>query len=253
MNVGELNTKQKVKDSGIESTDSGMPSGSSLRRRLIKGGVSLLARILLRLKFEGVENIPPQGGLIIATNHMSRADTPILLLNPIRADLAALVTDKYKHSPIIGFLVSSMPHIWLDRSRADFSAFREAIKYLNQGGALGIAPEGTRSKVGALIEGKPGAVLLAVRAGVPIVPVGIAGSEVFQKNLLHLRPTPVRARYGKPFRLPPFDPEDRGGYMRRATEEIMCQIAAQLPEKYHGFYHGHPRLQAILENQDSST
>lgn len=240
MNVGQLNTQGEM-EGGQDETRPG------LRRRIIKGGVNLLASILLRLKFRGVENIPAQGGLIVATNHMSRADTPILLLNPVRSDLAALVTDKYKDHPIFGYLISSMPHIWIDRSRADFSAFRAALDYLNRGGALGIAPEGTRSRVGALIEGKPGAVLLAVRAGVPIVPVGIAGSEDFQKNLRRLRATPVTVQYGKPFTLPPMDHEDRNGFLQRATEEIMCRIAAQLPEEYHGFYQGHPRLQELLQ------
>lgn len=243
MRVGELNSQGNVKDDRFKF-------GSPFRQWFVKGGIALLARILLRLEFKDVDNIPEEGGLIIVTNHMSRADTAILLLNPVRDDLAALVTDKYKNFPIISFIVSAMPHIWIDRSRADFAAFRSAIEYLNQGGALGIAPEGTRSKQGELIEGKPGAVLIAVRAGAPIVPVGIAGSDKLQRNLRRLRRTPVTVRYGKPFELPPFDAADRAGYMQRATDEIMCRIAAQLPEEHHGFYRDHPRLQELLAEKE---
>ena len=242
MNVGELNSQGKVKSSSVKA-------GSPLRQRIIKAIIYVLAHVVLRLRFEGVENIPAQGGLMITTNHMSLADTAILLLNPVRKDQAALVTDKYKTSPIIRFLVTSMPHIWIDRTRADFSAFSAAIEYLQHGGTIGIAPEGTRSKTGQLIEGKPGAALISMRTGVPLLPVGIAGTEAFHHNVLRLKRTRVTVRFGKPYRLPPFDGQDRGEYMQRANDEVMCHIAAMLPRRYHGFYAGHPRLEELLSGQ----
>ncbi len=216
-------------------------------RKFIKGLIRILAAVLLKLKFEGLENFPKTGGVIMATNHMSQADTAILLLNPVRDDQAALVADKYKKHPLISIIVKSQPHFWIDRSRADFAALRGAIGYLKDGGTLGIAPEGTRSKSGALIEGKPGAVLLAVKAEVPIVAVSIAGTENFRKNVARFKRTAVTVRFSKPFYLPPLDPADRSGSLQRTTEEIMCQIAAQLPDRYHGVYAGHPRIQEIRQ------
>ena len=231
----------------INSEESKVIPSNPWLRMVVKGVIAFLETILLRLRFEGLENIPASGGLIIATNHMSRVDTGILLLNPIRKDEAALVADKYKKHAIIRFIVKTQPHIWIDRSRADFSAIQAATRYLMEGGALGIAPEGTRSKSGTLLEGKSGAVLLAVRAGVPVIAVGIAGTENFRRNLWRFKRTPVTVRFGKPFLLPPLDPQDRKGSLQRATDEIMCQIASLLPEKYHGFYAGRPRIQELIK------
>jgi 1-acyl-sn-glycerol-3-phosphate acyltransferase len=220
-----------------------------LRRVILTNVIRFLSWILLRLHFENVENIPASGGLIVATNHMSQADSAILLLNPVRKTLAALVADKYKNHPLIHFIVNSMPHIYIDRTRADFSALNSAVEYLKQGNALGVAPEGTRSKTASLIEGKLGAAFMAVRANVPVVAVGITGTENFRKNIMRLKRTPVTVRYGKPFLLPPLDPDDRSGSLQRATDEIMCQIAAQLPDKYHGVYAGRARIRELKETR----
>ncbi len=239
MNVGNLQTGRRMALGQVTQRQ-------SFKQRFIKGGIAFLARVLLRLSFEGLEHIPKEGGVIIATNHMSLIDTAILLLSPARADLAAVVTDKYKRHIIIRFLVQAMPHIWIDRTRADFSAFASAVDYIKGGGALGIAPEGTRSKTGALIEGKPGTVLIAMKSGAPIVPVGIAGSEYFKQNLRRFRRTKVVAHFGPAFMLPPIGNEDRSADLQRATDEIMCRIAAQLPKKNQGFYADHPRLKELL-------
>ena len=242
LNIEQVPTNQKLEN--IE-----LPFGLRLRRKFVFWLIATLARILVRFENKGLEHIPNEGGLLLATNHMSRVDTGILLLNSVRADIAAIVTDKYKTYPIISFMVNAMPHIWIDRSKADFTAFSSAVKYLKKdGGVLGIAPEGTRSKNGALIEGKHGAAMIAMRAGVPIVPVGITGTENFQSMVRRFRRQKVVANYGPVFNLPVMGKEeDRTSYMERCTEEVMCRIAAQLPEKYHGFYTGHPRIQEILK------
>lgn len=234
--------------SAATAANSGVIPGNPWLRKFVKGLIRFLAGVLLDLRFEGAENISPTGGLILVTNHMSRIDTAILMINPVRDDEAALVADKYKKNLFIGFIVKSQAHIWIDRSRADFAALGAAIGYLKSGGFLGIAPEGTRSTDGRLLEGKPGTVLIAVRAGVPIVAAGLSGTENFIHNLLRFKRTPVRVRISKPFTLPPLDPADRNGSLQKATEEIMCQIAAQLPEKYHGFYAGNPRIAEIRES-----
>ena len=119
----------------------------------------------------------------------------------------------------------------------------------SKGLPLGIAPEGTRSLRARLQEGKLGTVLVALKAGVPIVPVGIAGTEkVFQA---HVDPA-VPQDHGQ-FRpgLHPAAPGPRPPHeqMKEYTDEIMCRIAALLPEKYHGFYKDHPRLKELLNTQ----
>ena len=109
--------------------------------------------------------------MIIATNHLSLVDTPVLFDNPRRPDITALVTTKYMKYPFVKWFINSGEGIWIDRDTADFGAFRKAVEALKRGWAVGISPEGTRSHDGQLQEGKPGAVLLALRSNVPIVPV----------------------------------------------------------------------------------
>ena len=92
--------------------------------------LSVLMRTLTRPEFYGSENLPSQGGVLVATNHMSRLDTPLLLLAPTRPDLTCLVTDKYKKNLFFKFILESAGAIWLDRTKADFTAFRVAIDAL---------------------------------------------------------------------------------------------------------------------------
>jgi 1-acyl-sn-glycerol-3-phosphate acyltransferase len=210
--------------------------------------VRLVYKTLAQTEFIGVENIPASGGVILATNHMSRADVPLLMLTPNRPDILALAADKYKKHPVFSIILNAANVIWLDREKADFSALSTARQYIQSGGAIGIAPEGTRSKIGALIEGKPGTALLAARANCPIIPVGITGTEIAIKKLLSFHRPNLVVRYGKAFKLPAISQEDRAAWLVRCTDEIMCRIAILLPESYRGFYKDHPRL---LELQNS--
>jgi 1-acyl-sn-glycerol-3-phosphate acyltransferase len=217
-----------------------------VERKFLLKIVNFVYKTLSRIEIVGAENIPAVGGVILATNHMSRVDVPLLLLTPKRPDILALAADKYKKHPIFSFILNAADVIWLDRDKADFSALTTARQHIQSGGAIGIAPEGTRSNVGSLIEGKAGTALLAARAGCPIIPVGITGTEIAIKKLLTLHRPKLVVRYGKAFKLPPFSHEDRAAWLLTCTDEIMCRIAALLPESYRGFYKDHPRLQELL-------
>ncbi|MDX9863447.1 MAG: lysophospholipid acyltransferase family protein [Anaerolineaceae bacterium] len=218
------------------------------KTRIIKGAVRFLMRIIFRITVEGGEHVPPEGGIIVATNHLSRWDIPLLLMIPNRLDLTGMVTDKYLDYPLIRLFVNLVGGIWLDRDRADFAAFRTAIEALDAGQALGIAPEGTRSNTGGLIEGKPGTILLAIKAQAPVVPTGLSGTEFISKNWWK-RPR-LTIRFGAPFTLPPLSRENRNQQMQTSTDEMMCRIAALLPEQYRGVYAGHPRLQELLAEDE---
>lgn len=200
-------------------------------------------------RFYGTENIPKEGGIIVATNHMSRIDIPLLFVNPVRPDITALVTDKYLKYPLINWFVRTAEAIYIDRERADFSAFREAQKLIKNGVSMGIAPEGTRSQIGELMEGKPGMILLAIRSGAPIVPVGLAGTDTAFKRLSSFRKPLLAARFGKPYKIEELPRENREEAMQKAIDEIMCRIAALLPPRYWGFYKDHPRLQELIAEQ----
>jgi 1-acyl-sn-glycerol-3-phosphate acyltransferase len=179
---------------------------------------------------------------------MSRLDPPLVYILIKREDLTGLAADKYKNNPLFSWLINSVNGIWLNREEADFGALREAINHLRTGGALGIAPEGTRSRVGSLIPAKTGVAYLADKAHVPIVPIAISGTEDAVRQLLRFRRPPLRVQFGEPFRLPPVDRQDRDGSLNRNTDEIMCRIAVMLPLQYRGAYTNHPR---ILERLNS--
>lgn len=217
-------------------------------RQILLRAINFLYHTLTRTEFRGLENIPLTGGIILATNHMSRVDVPLLFITPNRKDVNALVADKYLKNPFFKIILSAAKVIWLDREKADFAALRIAREYIQNGGAIGIAPEGTRSKTGSLIEGKAGTALLAHRAGCPIIPVGITGTESAVHQLLTFRRPKLVVRYGKPFYLPLISQEDRTLWLAECTEEIMCQIAALLPEAYRGLYKDHSRINEILKS-----
>jgi 1-acyl-sn-glycerol-3-phosphate acyltransferase len=119
---------------------------------------------------------------------------------------------------------------------------------MEENNILVIAPEGTRSRVGALIEAKPGVSYLATKLDRPIVPVALTGTEdkVLFGNLKRLKRTHITVTAGPAFNLPPLPRQNRDEALKQYTDEIMCHIAAILPEKYRGFYAEHPRLKELL-------
>lgn len=221
-----------------------------MQRKTLQSILKALLFTAARVEYHGTEHLPKEGGLLVATNHMSRMDTLYLFLNPARLDITALVADKYKKYPVFNWILDVGKVIWLDRDKADFTAFRKAAEYLQSGVALGIAPEGTRSKDGQLQEGKPGIALLGLKAGVPIVPVGIAGTDQYFHRLLTLRRPRVSLTFGPAFNLPALDRNNRDESLKNITDEIMCRIAILLPPQYWGVYRDHPRLKEMLTHRE---
>jgi len=215
--------------------------------------IRFLVRTLIKLEVVNPQRIPEAGGVLITTNHLSRLDTPLLLTITDREDLVAIVAKKYQEKPFFRWILKRVADmVWMDRETTDFAALRKALDYLRQGEVVGIAPEGTRSRDSqGLLQGKQGAALLAARASVPIVPVGIIGSDKVNQGWMHLQRPLVTVRVGKPYTLPEFDMQDRQDWLARYTDEIMCRIAALLPTEYRGFYANHPRLKILLDEPDS--
>jgi 1-acyl-sn-glycerol-3-phosphate acyltransferase len=216
-----------------------------MKRETLQRLVRLGIKLLTDSQFIGIENLPPRGGVILATNHMSRIDIPLLFTIPVRPDVTALVTDKYQNYAFFKWFTITAGGIWIDRTKADFTAFRIAAEVITEGRALGIAPEGTRSE-GQLLEGKSVTILLALKTGAPVLPVGISGTEACNTAWKHLRRPHLEVRIGRPLTFAPLERATRDAQLQQYTTEVMCQIAALLPEKYHGFYHGHPRIKEIL-------
>ena len=221
-------------------------------RALIRSIIRLLFRLLSRLDVLGLENIPPTGPGILAANHLGRLDSPLIFSLVERANITSLVADKYQNNFLLRPLVNAVHGIWINREQADFRALRQALEYIEGGGMLGIAPEGTRSRTGALMPAKTGVAYLAGRADVQVVPAGIWGTETAMAQLYRLRRPLIHIRFGKPFRLPPLEHGDRSAGLQKNTDEIMCQIAALLPPAYRGVYAEHPKLRELLSDQQGS-
>jgi len=218
------------------------------RRRRVHKIVRFIMSIITRTEYIGLEHVPAEGPVIIATNHLSRLDIPVLFTIPTRADMTALVTDKYQDYPLIRWFVNLVGGVWLDRTKADYTAFKQATDELIKGVALGISPEGTRSETGKLLPGKPGTALLAAKTGVLIVPVGLAGTESGVKKILRLQRPSIVARFGQGFKLESIPNDNRSETLQKYTDEIMCRIAALLPVTYRGEYSDHPRLKELLQD-----
>jgi 1-acyl-sn-glycerol-3-phosphate acyltransferase len=105
-----------------------------------------------------------------------------------------------------------------------------------------------------LIEGKPGVTYLAARSGFPVFPVAITGTEdkVVLGNLKRFRKSDITLTAGDPFVIPPLTPKDRDAALQKYTDEIMCRMAALLPERYRGVYADHSRLRELLHEQQTN-
>lgn len=215
------------------------------KREFLQAAIHFLLKHLTRTSYVGLENIPVEGGVLIATNHLSRVDIPVLFDLPKRPDITCVITTKYKTNVLIAPLAWMGGAIWIDRDIADFTAIRTALAALKDGTCLGVSPEGTRSQTGGLLPGKSGIVFLALRSGVPIVPVGITGTETAVHKLFRFRRPHMVATFGPAFTIPEIGRENREAEMQRWTDEVMCRMAVILPENYRGVYRDHPRVKEL--------
>ena len=215
--------------------------------RTLRSLVRFIMRLITKLEVHGIEKLP-EGNVIVAANHLGRLDTAVLLCVLDREDIIMPIAEKYKNHPIFGAIGRAANGIWLNRFEADYSALRQILERMKQGGLLVIAPEGTRSKTEALQEGKMGVAFLAGKSGYPILPVAVTGTEDrgVVKNLKRFRRTKIVVRAGDLFNIEIPKGRGREETMHTATDEIMCRIGVMLPEKYRGIYTEHPRLKELL-------
>jgi len=216
----------------------------NLIRWLLRRALNLIARIEVR----GRENLPESGPYVIATNHLGFLDATMLFYAMDRWDVFIPTAEKWEEIPFLRWVGKYLNFVFVDRFNPDIKAIRKMISLMEQGHIMVIAPEGTRSRVGSMIEGKPGVSYLAAKLRRPIVPVGLAGTrdELVIHNLKHLRRSRITVTAGEAFMLPPLPTKDRDAALRQDTDEIMCRIAALIPLEYRGVYADHPRLKELL-------
>jgi len=187
--------------------------------------ISIFARLVFRVRVSGVENIPTSGGVIVAANHVSFLDIPLLAYSLIRH--ANFIAKKELFTiPVLGTLLRLLGAIPIDREKIDRPAIREIIKKLNSGNVVVIYPEGTRSLNGKLQAGKPGVGFIVRLSGKKVVPAAIIGTDkAMPSGSWFLRPYPVTIRFGKPLDFSEWKEDVK------ITKVIMDNIAGLLDSK----------------------
>ncbi|MFN8505717.1 lysophospholipid acyltransferase family protein [Kouleothrix sp.] len=205
--------------------------------------LNIVRRVWWNWKVEGVENLPPRGqGMIVVVNHIHWTDIHILGASlPLSHRPWWIAKIEMFLNPVVTWWLRQMQVIPIKRGKRDMAAMDAAEDALKSGAVLIVFPEGHRSRDGGLIEGRGGAVRLAVRTEVPIVPVAVWGTERGLAGAA--RRAPIRLKIGPPYYvgLQPNAkiPMDR---MAELTDEVMLRIGELLPSEYWGIYR--ERLQA---------
>src|SRR5512146_899520 len=158
-------------------------------RNLIRWLIRRIIDLIADVSVIDYENLPQEGGFVIATNHLGFMDVPFSFYALQRWDTSVMVAEKWGKIRLFSWIGKHFNFIFIDRFHPDIKAMRKVITLMEEGKILIIAPEGTRSRVGSLIEGKPGVSYLATKLNRPIIPAGITGTDdkIVLENLKRFR------------------------------------------------------------------
>ena len=185
----------------------------------------VLLKLFFRLKMQGTENIPSDGAFILASNHSSYLDPPILAAGCFDYNrgrrLNFLAKDELFHRKLFGWYIGKLGAFPIKRSFGDIGAIRESIRRIRAGKPLVVFPEGERSPDGSLQQAFQGVALLATKTKIPIIPAYIKGAEeVLSVKSKAFRPHKIAVKFGKPLFFYQKGPQAYS----EATEKIMSAI-----------------------------
>lgn len=186
--------------------------------------------LILNVKLIGHKNVPKNGPYFIVSNHLSWTDVPLVpaYLSP----QVIYIAKEELFMSKLGWLVRFLGAIPVKRGEADRQLLRASDELLKRGRVVVIFPEGTRSKTRQMAQAHAGMGMIALRAGVPVIPVAIQGSESSFKKF---RPR-VTITYGEPMILKPKGAKITKDDVREATDTVMRRIASMLDPTYRGVY-----------------
>jgi 1-acyl-sn-glycerol-3-phosphate acyltransferase len=198
--------------------------------QLIRGGCAPLLRALFGLEVSGLDRLPADGPFILAANHHNYLDGVVLGV-AVPRPISFLVMPRVFHaSPLHPSFHRRIGSIPISLERPDPGAMKRTLRVLGDGGIVGIFPEGPFSREGRLVPGQPGVAVMAMRAGVPVVPAAISGTyEALAGRRFYIpRGRPLAVRFGHPLYF--HQPRRRASHAERAeiTRRIMGHIAALL-------------------------
>jgi 1-acyl-sn-glycerol-3-phosphate acyltransferase len=189
----------------------------------------LIERLLFGMRIHGDERVPQTGGVIIASNHISYNDPP-MVGSAVPRELHFLAKEELFENPVFAALISSYNAMPVKRATGDVGALKKAVRLLKDGRAMIMFPEGTRSLSGKFLKPKPGVGMIASMADVPVVPTYVAGTN--NLGAAFWRKRPVVVRFGEP--VIPAEVRGRCGSDREAymaiSSEAMERIKALAEE-----------------------
>jgi len=197
--------------------------------------------LFVKLTVEGREKLSRRAGpLIIVTNHISLFDAALVLVIPFQ--VVVLAAHKHRFNPVLQLAHRIGYCIFVRRGTADHRAIKQALRVLEHGGVLLVAPEGTRSGTGILGRGRVGAAYLALKSGATILPMALLGTGTVIRSLMQGRRPEITVRVGEPFNLNKNRLGEQNNRFGKAQltevtdKEIMPRIAELLPPARRGVY-----------------
>ena len=189
-----------------------------------------------RWKVEGQESIPPRGPLIIAANHLSNADPPVVVASSNRK-LHSLAKEGLFKTPVGAWFFSRCYAHPVKEGQVERSALRWALRVLERDGALLVFPEGARSRTSGLQPAMPGIGYLAFKSQAPVLPVAVTGTEHIPGYWRIAFPfCKMNVRFGEPFTLPAIEGRLSREILQQGADMVMERIAQLLPPGYRGHY-----------------
>jgi 1-acyl-sn-glycerol-3-phosphate acyltransferase len=211
-----------------------------LKRSLLKAVFRMILRFLFRIRIVGEENIPKGSGYIIAANHISIFEPPLIVAFwPEQTEVVAGI--EVWDRPGQNVLVQGYGAIPVRRGEFDRQVIESMLAALRSDRPMMIFPEGGRSHQLGMLRAMPGVAYMVDKAQSPVLPVAVLGTrDDLLKDFFRKKRDQIEIRIGKPFRLPPITAKGEAHRAARQAnaDEVMLRIAALLPEKYHGVYAG---------------
>jgi 1-acyl-sn-glycerol-3-phosphate acyltransferase len=206
------------------------------RRKLCRFLLHQIAfRFLAKIdRIDGLENVPPDGPGIVMINHIAFVD-PLVVLANLPRNVVPLAKIEAFHYPVIGIFPKIWAAIPVMREGFDRQAIRQALRVLDAGELLLMAPEGTRNP--SLRDAREGVAYLGAKSGAPIIPVVVTGTEGFPSiSPARWRGEGAHIRVGTPFRFVPKSERLSHQMLKQMTDEAMYVLAGMLPEERRGEY-----------------
>lgn len=199
--------------------------------------VRIFTRITCRIDAPDLDKIPMKGPLIVIVNHTGQIEIPLLYGNLQPRPMTGWAkAETWTDNWFLNWIFNIWKIIPVRRGEADIGALKQALRALEDGCIFGLAPEGTRNKTGILRRALPGAVIVALRSGAPIIPIAHWGGEVFLSNLKRFKRTDFHIRVGEPFKLNVSGTKVTSEIRQQIVDEMMYRLAVLMPAEYRGEY-----------------